>query len=183
MKQLAREYDIAANSPSDINEHIPTLRHYAGRVRRVAEMGIRQGISTIGLLSARLDGPTPEVYRGYDLRPCPARIIQIAEGITPFDFTATTGDSRLVTIPETDLLFIDTRHTYEHLDAELRAHEPLVREYIVLHDTDTYRDHDEGGGGRGLQPAIDEFLARHGGAWELEEHWANNNGLTVLVRV
>jgi hypothetical protein len=34
---------------------------------------------------------------------------------------------------------------------------------------------------RGLWPALEEFLAAHQ-EWEIAEHYANNNGLTVLRR-
>lgn len=36
---------------------------------------------------------------------------------------------------------------------------------------------------KGLQPAIDEFLAEHAGEWRLVRQYTNNNGLTVLGRV
>lgn len=40
-----------------------------------------------------------------------------------------------IEIDETDLLFIDTQHTYAQLIAELRKHHSKVRRWIALHDT------------------------------------------------
>jgi hypothetical protein len=45
-------YQRAANDPSDINEHVPTLRRLASEAQVVVEFGVRHGVSTLGLLTA-----------------------------------------------------------------------------------------------------------------------------------
>ena len=35
---------------------------------------------------------------------------------------------------------------------------------------------------RGIGPAIQEFLDKHGDEWVMDAHFENNNGLTVLRR-
>jgi len=36
---------------------------------------------------------------------------------------------------------------------------------------------------KGLWPAVDEFLRKHEGKWELKKRYFNNNGLTILERM
>jgi hypothetical protein len=68
------------------------------------------------------------------------------------------------------------------LKEELRLHADKAKKYIVFHDTTLFENVNEGGGGRGLWPAIEEFLAEHS-EWEIKERYTNNNGLTVLRRI
>ena len=99
-------------------------------------------------------------------------------------------------IEETDLLFIDTLHTYAQLRGELAKHADRVRKngVIILHDTVTYGHQDEPmyshasplarptyAGKAGLLMAIDEFIDTNN-KWRIELIRQNNNGLTVLRR-
>lgn len=91
-----------------------------------------------------------------------------------------TSKSNDVKINKTDLLFIDTDHTYECLKEELTLHGNKSNKYIILHDTTTFGVVG-GDGGRGLQQAVDEFLIdnKH---WLVHEKLENNNGLTILKK-
>ena len=99
-----------------------------------------------------------------------------------------------------DMIFIDTWHVYGHLKRELNKFNKMALKYIVMHDTEVDRVHGEtirnGWDAReqtkktgipiheilkGLQPAIDEFLAEHP-EWKIKEHFTHNNGMTVLER-
>ena len=40
-----------------------------------------------------------------------------------------------LTITECDMLFVDSLHTLEHVQQELRMHAPKTNKYIVIHDT------------------------------------------------
>ena len=103
---------------------------------------------------------------------------------------------------KTDLLFIDTWHVYGQLKRELAYWESYVTKYMILHDTtvdgiqgesvreSAYYNIDEqvksSGFPReeitkGLQPAIEEFLANNP-QWFVDIRLINNNGLTVLRR-
>ena len=106
-----------------------------------------------------------------------------------------------------DLLFIDSLHVYGHLKRELEFYHRNVKQYIIIHDTtidgwqsefarnseetiDWDEIQREYGYLRypqedlllGLWPAVEEFLELHS-EWELEKHFANNNGLTILRRI
>ena len=91
-------------------------------------------------------------------------------------------------LPERDLLFIDTWHSYRQLLAELRMHNNNTKKYIILHDTTLFANIDEDYyGSSGIYPeiglwnAIQTFLKENNN-WKLHKRLENNNGLTILIR-
>lgn len=171
-EEIKQRYALACSAPSDINEHVATLHRYAEQCERVVEMGVRNVVSTWGLLAAR-----PKKLVCYDL----IRHVEVddlerlARQVTDFSFIQ--GDVLSLDIEETDLLFIDTWHTYDQLKAEFARHGNKATKYIVLHDTEVYGI--QGNDGKvGLLPAVDEIVV--GGVWKRVEVFTNNNGLTVL---
>lgn len=159
---------------SDINEHLETLKNLAEECDHITEMGVRSIVSTWafaeGLKSgARLvaiDIKHPNDYGG-DL----AAFTKFCneKGIN-FEFIL--GDTTKIEIQETDLLFIDTLHTYEQLKKEFILHADKARKYIALHDTVSCAHE--------LIPAIDELVKD--GVWSIHMKFDNNNGLMVLKR-
>jgi hypothetical protein len=129
-----------------------------------------KGDSTTALLCAR-----PKTLISYDIDPhCKDTwewLSCIADKKTNFIFrnmSSTAG-----TIEETDLLFIDSWHVYEHSS--------MVRKYIICHDTVLYGEQDSGRSGPGLMPAVNEFLEAKQN-WKMHEHFTNCSGLTILKR-
>jgi hypothetical protein len=90
-------------------------------------------------------------------------------------------DTRKVEIAETDIMLVDSLHVYEQVKTELELHADKVKKYILFHDTTSFADKGEFGG-RGIWPAVQEFIDSHP-EWQLVERRTNNNGLTVLKRV
>lgn len=169
--RLAYEH---ANGAIDIGEHIPRLRDLASRVDRVTEFGVRTGASTMAFLYAG-----PKSLLSVDINDCPdVSRLRLDGDSTKFTFRQ--ADTRETEIPETDLLFIDTLHTFDQLRVELARHSPKVAQKIVLHDTVTFGETGEDGTTPGLWQAVVDFVAD--GTWRIEEHRMNNNGLTVLQR-
>ena len=174
--ELVAAYQQACSTVSDIHQHLPTLYRYASCCRHVTEFGTRTGASTLALLRA-----VPERLVAYDLYRHPEvdRLEELAR-LQYVDFLFRQEDTRCADPEPTDLLFIDTFHTRDQLEAELAAAGAKVRRYLVFHDTETYGKHGEDGGD-GLWPAIAEFVRRDP-TWCLLEHRAENHGLTVLWR-
>jgi hypothetical protein len=179
----------------DINEHLPTLRKYASLCEHVTEMGTRFAVSILALLIAN---PKKVVsidlnYHFYEKFENETK--EFAEKCgTDFDFVI--ADVLKTDIEKTDMLFIDTLHTYNQLSKELRRHESNVNKWIVLHDTVTYGQTDEifySNGlisdevsndivvKTGLYTALSDFLEENKN-WKIKEHYVNNNGLTVIER-
>jgi hypothetical protein len=149
-------YKYHCESPSDINEHLPTLRDLASECSTVTEMGVRWVVSTWGLAEGR-----PKKLTSIDIQ-------------DPIIYN--------IDIEETELLFIDTWHVYEQLKVELERHGNKATKYLVFHDTVTFADVGETEGHKGLLPALEEFLEANP-HWKIKIHYGNNNGLLVLERV
>ena len=176
---LQQTYDELCARPSDINEHLPTLKKYAEECEHITEMGVRWIVSTYALLMGK-----PKKLISYDINPINSEPIQeMVKEVTDFEFrVANTLD---LEIEETDLLFIDTLHNYNQLKGELKLHGNKARKYIAFHDTTSFEWIGESYNGKvdeiGLWPTIEEFLEANSN-WEIHERFTNNNGLTILKR-
>jgi hypothetical protein len=165
-------YYLRRTTPGNIHEHLPTLRAFSRGV--VVEIGTNEAVSTTALLAGQPDSLTT-----WDLNPSPnAEDLRQYAGKTHYDVRQ--GDSRYIEIGPCDVLFIDSLHTREQLDIELRRHAPRVTESILLHDTETFGERGEDGG-QGLLVAVRAFLADCP-EWRLVSHWPNCHGLTLLRR-
>lgn len=189
-KTIEQYFEYERNRPSDINEHLETLKKYSSVCPHITELGVRNVVSTWAFLSGN-----PKKYIGVDILPCPIETAEQLAKERGIDFTfiqADTLDPNFV-LEETDLLFIDTWHIYRQLSQELTIHGNKARKFIIMHDTTSFGEEDEGhweqyskrvgqvGEKRGLWLAIMEFLENNP-QWKLLERYTHNNGLTVLVR-
>ena len=204
------EYIRLGELPSDINEHLHTLKHIASQCTSVVEMGVRTVVSTWALL-AGLIGDTDDAHHTatetkrlvcVDLDACDISAPRLAAAQCGVELSFVQGDSATVVLPESDMMFIDTWHVYGHLIRELRHHSTHVRRFIAMHDTKIDGEHGESlrvgwdthaqaiASGyleeeirKGLKPAITDFLASDDGVnWCIALEHTYNNGLTVLCR-
>lgn len=180
-------------TPSDINEHIPTFVEYGSECETITEMGVRAISSTWAWL-----GSAPKKLTSYDMENPShygANIDIVYEVAKQYglNFEFIKADVLTIEIEPTDLLFLDTWHAYDQLKAELELHSPKVSKYIIMHDTTSYEYRDEPltsentfkgdkSTGKGLWPAIIEFLEAHP-EWTLHKRYTNNNGITIIKRV
>jgi hypothetical protein len=200
------QYAQQCATPSDINEHLPTLKSYAKQCQMIAEFGVRGVVSTWALLAglSASTEPGPKRLDCIDIVPVSLAAAAAAGEAAQVTVVFQQVDSAKASLPSgVDMLFIDTWHVYGHLKRELAAHHAHVRKYIAMHDTtvdaivgETIRcygvaavPHQAAQAGytisevaTGLQPAIDEFLADHP-EWVIDRVDTNNNGLTVLKRI
>lgn len=190
--QIISKLETLQKVPSDINEHLLTLKKYSEECKIIIEMGVRKIVSTWAFLSAKpnklisLDLYHPNKFGG-NLN----EVIEAVQG-TGIDFEFIEQDSLKYECEPCDLLFIDTWHEFSQLKKELFRHHNKVKKYIILHDTVSFgfKNEDFYSGQpvkdtnlpEGLIPAIDEFLFNNR-EWVLWERKVNNNGLTVLKRI
>ena len=133
----------------------------------------------------------------YDVNPSPNidRMTECAKQMG-VNFNFIIGSTMDVVIPECDLLFIDTIHTYGHVKYELEFHADKVKKYIVFHDTDLFGHVEESWGvdafkssmnrvaenhPQGIVPAINEFLDNHP-EWRVIYHSKESSGLSIIER-
>lgn len=171
------EYVSACSKSTDINEHLPLLKELADQCSSVTEFGTRDGQSTRAFLASKIN-----IIKAYDLS-----LDSTVQKL--FDYAKDQGrnvsymqaDVLNLEIDNTDLLFIDTWHTYDQLQQELNIHGNKANKYLVFHDTHTYGTRGEDENKLGLLPAILEFLSKNH-YWKIKLHKTNNNGLTILER-
>ena len=168
-------FEYLCNTKSDINEHLPALRDLASKCDTVIEMGVRYCVSTWAFIEGLKKGTTlisidikhPSKYGG-DLvsveKACKNK------GITSKFYEASTLE---IDIPEVDMIFIDTDHTYAQLKGELERHGNKAKKYLVFHDTVSCETE--------LMPAIEEFMKKNK-KWKVKEHYKNNNGVLILSK-
>jgi hypothetical protein len=180
-------------TPSDINEHIPTLIEYASECETITEMGVRAITSTWAFL-----GAAPKRLISYDIEnpsKWGADINMVYDVAKQYglNYKFIKGNVLKLNIEETDLLFLDTWHAYCQLKAELDTHSSKAKKYIIMHDTTSYEFRDEPltsenawegapPTGKGLWAAVTEFLESTD-EWVLHKRYTNNNGLTILKRI
>jgi hypothetical protein len=184
------KFSTLCNTPSDINEHLPILKKYATGCNVVVELGVRWVVSTYAFLAA-----TPNKLISVDIKH-PAEWggasaleeVQLFANDLNVDFSFIQASSLDVTLPNHDLLFIDTWHCYRQLLSELNMHHSNVNKYIILHDTTLFEFVDETAYGEsgtgnevGLWPAVEKFILENP-EWSIKERNNNNNGLTVLAK-
>jgi hypothetical protein len=174
LKTIDEFYNYACNDPSDINEHIPTLKRYSEECESIIELGVKAIVSTWGLLAGRpkkmtsVDIYHPSYYGGN------LDEVYVACKLENIDFTFLQRNDLEIDLEPSDLLFIDTAHAFFQLFGELYKHGVKTKKYIIMHDSDTYRHE--------LWPAINNFLNTNK-EWKILEEFTNNNGLTILGRV
>ena len=200
---INNKYNALCASPSDINEHLPTLYRYAKECESVFETGVRGVVSSWALLKGLLDNEKSNKYMLLnDISQCNIYELLNSTVSLPINIEYKwINNLQLEISKNVDLTFIDTWHIYGQLKRELEKFSKVTNKYIIMHDTtvdeihgETIRNgwnpiqnsHESGFPVEeitcGLKKAIDEFLINHP-EWILHEKYTNNNGLTVLKRV
>lgn len=132
-------YNMCVVHKCDTNELFPTLRGYAEKCEHVTEFGVRGVFTTWAFLAAR-----PKRLVSYDIEyngNIEGAKKEAAKAGVDFEFRQ--ENTLHADIEKTDLLFIDTLHTYHQLKAELERHAGRVGKFIILHDTESFGRHDE----------------------------------------
>jgi len=165
-------FNYASYTKSDINEHLPTMHKYANECDHITEFGVRNGVSTWAWLASKA-----KIIRCFDIKDVRNNLISHHESAKEtkkdFTFTCVNTVADKLEIEQTDLLFIDTEHTYEQCSKELKMHGNKVNKYIIFHDTTLCPE---------LNKAIEEFISDNKN-WKIKEVFTNNNGLTILEKI
>ena len=176
-KSIFRIYLDKYLSATDIKDHMPILREYADKCKHITEMGVRGFCSTWAFLRGHPEKLVSIDWNRAPFEICPESLALCREvskdaGI---EYEFITADSLEVEIEQTDLLFIDTWHTYEQLLLELLTHSGKVVKYIAVHDTnaDVFP---------GMSQAIADFVSKNP-QWTIAEEYNNWPGLTILKRL
>ena len=176
---LEEQYLAAANTPSDINEHLPYMVALCGimSARNVIELGTRAGVSTLAWLHGL--AMTGGHLWSVDVDPAPPLPWGHWTFIRGNDLDAAVYGQ----LPDNvDIVFIDTSHHYDQTLAELNLYRWKLRPggKFVLHDTELCRPI----GWTRHQPefpvraAVEAFCADEGVTPTFRP---NNNGLGIIT--
>ncbi len=181
------ERDLVGHS---ISPHLETLLDLASGYKVVCEFGVQRGSSSSALLLG-----AEEVY-SYDIKET-ARAREL-KNIVGGRWHYTIKSTLDIRIPECEMLFIDSLHTYDQCSRELALHSSRVSHRLVFHDTITFGSVGAMGetGNQswtyrrgipvppehlGIRPAIDKMMINDP-SWKIEAHYVNAHGLLVLRR-
>lgn len=212
MSLLKEKFYQLCNTPSDINEHLPTLKLYAQQCNSVFETGVRGVVSSYALLYGLTENTNHanKIIFLNDIDSCNINEFQSIAKNYPVSVKyewKNNLDLHFSNDETYDLTFIDTWHVYGQLKRELDKFSKITNKYIIMHDTEidgiygeTLRysgmNYDINNINmladktkiphheilKGLLPAIEEFLNANTN-WKMDIQYKNNNGLTVLKRV
>ena len=184
-------------------DHIWAIVSVAAQCETAVEFGVRRGVTTLGITFglAHSEKKNPSLT-SYDIELIgldqhglnwPGFIEAARERGVDCKFIL--GNSRKVSIPETDLLFIDSYHSYSHFMEEIRLHLHKAKKYIIMHDssatgtfglidqkegydqTHDYKNYEK----EGMHNAAMDFAELHGDEWEIFYHDDTGEGLTIFV--
>lgn len=177
MNRLEEIYKLRSEK-GNVHEHVPTFREYASKVDHVTEFGFGGGWSASGFLMGK-----PKRFITYDIKLDDILAREYKEMVkNDTNFVAIETDTAKITIEPTDLLYIDSLHTYTHLKKELSLHADKVKKWIMMHDTATYGSRGEDKQSPGLTQAIEEFIQSNP-EWIIKEVRTSCHGLTILGRM
>lgn len=203
MDSVQQKFTLLSKTPSDINEHLPTLSKYASECESVFETGVRGCISSWAFTNGLLNNNSPNKHLFMnDIDACNIQELMDVTNTLPIKIDYQWINNLQLNFSEKfDLTFIDTWHVYGQLKRELAKFAPITNKYIIMHDTtvdewkgetirigwNAHQQSVQSGFpveeiNKGLWPAVQEFLDSNSD-WVLHERFTNNNGLTILRRV
>tara|TARA_Y100001972_G_scaffold124733_2_gene174543 strand:+ start:1262 stop:1816 length:555 start_codon:yes stop_codon:yes gene_type:complete len=176
--EILEELDCMENI--DIKGHLSVMRDYAANCEHVTEFGVRDVVSTWSWLSAGVNKIV-----AYDIytptHPRWQQFLNMCES-NDVDFNFILGNTLEIPIIEkTDLLFVDTIHTFGQVHGELTRHAMNVEKYLVFHDT--HAPVHRAGSGIEVSSAIKSYMNENPGIWKLSYESKESNGLAVYERV
>lgn len=163
--------------------YMSPLLEYARKCESVTEYGTFQGQTALLWLHANVKQIT---CYDIDFSECHKERLKEFAKVNKQNIMFIPADPFDYGVEETDMLFCDTKHTYERVHDELYFSHDTVRKYIAIHDTNYPAPHkrtleftrfpDEL-----VKDAVKEFLRDHK-EWTLDKEINDNSGLMIIKR-
>jgi cephalosporin hydroxylase len=171
-----KEYQEACNRQTDMCEHLPWISEIVSKFKHATEFGVGYAQSTRGFLRHDIE------MHSYEIQVYPETDEYFKDAIAAGRNVTLHVESTLeADVAPTDVLLVDSYHSYDQVVQELALHAHKVKKYIFLHDTTLFGELGQGME-KGIWPAIQEFLDSHP-EWQLVERRTNCNGMTLIERV
>lgn len=166
---IEEKYQELLNTPSDVNEHFPTIRAAVEKGDKVVELGMREAVSTWALLAN-----LPQAMVSVDIvTPSKEKLDEVLQATKEagINFRFVNQDSTMISFEGIDVLFIDTLHLYSHIVKELWRHAETVNKKIIFHDINIPE----------VNAVVTDFLYNHN--WQKVAFNPAGTGLCVLQRI
>ena len=168
-------FDVVKAIPRDLDQHMDTLKELSSKCSHVTEISKRKE-SLIALAAGK---PEKIVSHNIEMNTILEHVEKVStDTVIERSFLKSV---EVDSIEKTDLLFIDTVHTYDMMLDELTKFAPSVKRFIVARGTQSNGEIGEDGG-RGILYALRFFMEKNP-KWSVIEHHEHQYGITVLARL
>jgi len=159
---------------SDINEHVETIFNFTKGCNVAVSLGIGKGDAAFSLLLG--------CQHHISIDPDPSRdtLNFLNEYFGSKSSSIFQSTNEPIELENFDVLFVDSVHTADCVEKELKTHANKVNKFIIFHDTHIFGDVGEDGG-EGIKKPIYEFLSQNQ-EWKIVYNENHNNGLMVLAK-
>lgn len=178
MASLDELYAEACNKVSDVFMHCPTIREFASRCQHVTELGLNSSGVCISIMAGQ---PPMFIAYGKNQNIIDALAKKLPESAGRTHLKVRIGDPLSIQIEQTEMLVLDTYHSYSQLKQELLKHAGSVTKYLVIVSSYAFASRGEDGNSPGIMDAVLEFLEKNN-HWEIVFNERKNNGLLILQR-
>jgi GT2 family glycosyltransferase len=165
--------EIKKNS-SDINELVEDIFNHTKGCNIAVSLGIMKGDAAFALLLGCQHHISIDSNASRDT----LNFLNDYFGSKSSSIIQNTYDP--IDLEEFDVLFVDSAHTADCVEKELKTHAYKVNKFIIFHDTHTFGDVGEDGG-EGIKKPIYDFLSNNQ-EWKIIYEANNNNGLIILAK-
>jgi hypothetical protein len=204
VETLAGVAEFIAGVPRDLNEHAGVLMQLASQCNHVTEVSTRRESTAFllaGVASKACKGQCQKATCDREACAYGTLVSFQAEKDTLMELLSDVRELHnfelppggrqvdwelqaidINTMPDvgaTDMLFLDSVHHAERFGAELKAYAPLVKRYIVFHDSVSHGINGENGAG--MFEALKPFLEENP-EWFVASAYMHQYGLVVLSR-
>jgi hypothetical protein len=162
----------------DLNKHFDKLREYAEQVDNIVEVTNRRE-SQLPFLVALPASFTSYQTEGDKLHETADALAKDVGLVINRKFVTGRAHPTVTSIPNCDLLYLDTAHTYDNLLRCLTQFNHQVGRFLIVRGTQIHGEKGEDGR-PGLLPALREFM-RKAPRWTVIYHSAEQYGITVLA--
>ena len=181
--QTIRELYLEWSELSHGRRYADVLIEYASKpeVKTVTEFGTFQGMSACAFLTTDIE----KLY-SYDItfKHMHQGEVELIRRLKrpEADWILTEGDSHKPIEHKSDIIFLDTVHTRDHVSKEVEIHHPKAEKYLIVHDTN-YPKGLEAGDSNRIDTGLFEFIQASDGAWSLDFHSKEGTGIMVLKEI
>jgi len=163
--------EIKKNS-SDINELVEDIFNHTKGCNIAVSLGIMKGDAAFALLLGCQHHISIDSNASRDT----LNFLNDYFGSKSSSIIQNTYDP--IDLEEFDVLFVDSAHTADCVEKELKTHAYKVNKFIIFHDTHTFGDVGEDGG-EGIKKPIYDFLSKNQ-EWKIIYEINHNNGMIII---